>query len=270
METLFRNSRRKLSQGLLFWREVGAGVPIIFLHGTWTDSSQWVTLMEILSRDFHCFAPDLLGFGESEYPDVHYSINFQVESFQEFLNALRLERVHLVADSLGAWIGAAYALKYPERVGKLVLISPEGVATAGIESRWRKMENILTRSELTFALLRLIRPIAKLFGWHIDVEADLKMRDTLEAFPTACELLFHRQHAEIKAELLDNQLYAMSAPTLIIQGGQDSPDAIAKSQTYVRFIPAAEYKLIAHAGNNLPEKSTIEIAEEIRQFFRYV
>jgi pimeloyl-ACP methyl ester carboxylesterase len=42
MATLFCNSRRKLSQGLLFWREAGKGIPVIFLHGAWNDSSQWV------------------------------------------------------------------------------------------------------------------------------------------------------------------------------------------------------------------------------------
>ena len=63
---LLRNSRRKLSQGLLFWSETGEGIPVILLHGAWNNSSQWSLVIEKLAQDFHCFAPDLLGFGESE------------------------------------------------------------------------------------------------------------------------------------------------------------------------------------------------------------
>jgi hypothetical protein len=48
MNNLFRNSRRKLSQGLLFWREIGNGIPVVFLHGAWNDSSEWVAVMESL------------------------------------------------------------------------------------------------------------------------------------------------------------------------------------------------------------------------------
>lgn len=268
METLFRNSRIKLSQGLLFWREVGTGAPIIFLHGTWTDSSQWVKVMEILSREFHCFAPDLLGFGESEFPNIHYSVNLQVELINEFLDALKLERVYLVGHSLGGWIAATHALKYPERVSKLILISPEGVGIEGIESHWQRMRNILMRSDFTFGLLRLIRPLAKLFGWKINVEADLKLRQIMEGSPTACELIFNRQNAEIKAELLDNRLYGMMPPTLILQGGEDSQEAVTKSKIYTQSIHGAKLQFMAHAGHDLPETSVLDVAGEIRNFLR--
>ena len=87
---LFRNSRRKLSQGLLFWREVGYGIPVVFVHGAWCDSSEWVSIMELISRDFHCFAPDMLGFGESEYPDVHHTIDLHVDSLVEFFTSFKI------------------------------------------------------------------------------------------------------------------------------------------------------------------------------------
>ena len=139
MHTLFRNSRRQLTQGLLFWREAGEGTPIIFLHGAWNNSSQWVSVVESLSDNFHCFAPDLLGFGESENPNVHYSIDLEVECIAEFVQALRLEKVYLIGYSLGGWIAARYALKYPDKVYGLVLLAPEGVAVQGQERYFLNM-----------------------------------------------------------------------------------------------------------------------------------
>ncbi len=267
MET-FRNSRRKLTHGLLFWREVGAGLPIIFLHGTWNDGSQWVPTMELLSREFHCLTPDLLGFGESEIPDIHYSIDLQVDCLAEFIDTLKLEKAYLVGHSLGGWIAASYALKYPGRTPGVVLLAPEGVATEGTDKRLKQMQNILQRSELMFALLRFFRPIAKKFGWEIKVEEEWKQRLIMEQYPTACELLFERQIPEIHAELLETRLCVMTSPVLILQGGKDTQEVSAASQAYAQLTPGANLKVITHGDNDLAQSCTEVVAEEIRDFIK--
>ncbi|MFK0730310.1 MAG: alpha/beta fold hydrolase [Gloeotrichia echinulata GP01] len=266
MDTLFYNSRRKLSQGLIFWREAGKGIPIILLHGAWNDSSQWVSVIESLSHNFHCFAPDLLGFGESENPNIHYSIDLQVECLAEFLQALKLERVYLVGHSLGGWIAASYALKYPEQVEGLVLLSPEGVEIEGQEKHWQKMQRLVTQSRFITKLLKLLLPLAKILGLHEKIEQDFRLRQVLLEYPTACQLLFQRKKPEIAAEFLQNRLFLMIAPVLILQGGQDTPETLAKSRTYAQLIPKAELKIIAHAANDSLESSPGLVATDIQDF----
>ncbi len=266
MNNLFRNSRRKLSQGLLFWREVGEGIPIVFLHGAWNDSSQWVTVMELLLRDFHCFAPDLFGFGESDYPDIHYSIDLQVECLAEFLQALKLEKVYLVGHSLGGWIAASYALKYPEQIYGLVLLAPEGVEIEEVDRRWKKMQALVKRPPWIFNLLRFIRPLTKVLGLDIKVEQDLQQRQLMLQNPTGSQLLFLRQLPEIKAELVQDKLELLTVPVLILQGGKDSQDALAMSNTYAKLISTAELKIIAHGEHDLSEKCASVVATDIRDF----
>ncbi|MBW4556820.1 MAG: alpha/beta hydrolase [Trichormus sp. ATA11-4-KO1] len=268
MNTLIRNSRRKLSQGRLFWREAGEGTPIILLHGAWNDSSQWVSVIESLSQNFHCLAPDLLGFGESENPRVHHSIDFQVECIAEFLQAVRLEKVYLVGYSLGGWIAASYALKYPEQVNGLVLLTPEGVAIEGQEKHWQKMRKLLNRPSLVFKLLKMFHPLTKILGLQEKIAKDFSLRQMLLQYPVACQLLFQRRRSEIDAELLHNRLYLMEVPGLILQGGLDLLDAVVRSQTYTELIPKVELKIIAHAGNDLPESCPGVIAENIRDFIK--
>ncbi|BBD59269.1 alpha/beta hydrolase fold protein [Nostoc sp. HK-01] len=270
MDTLLRNSRRKLSQGLLFWSEAGQGIPVVLLHGAWNDSSQWSSVMEKLAKNFHCFAPDLLGFGESDKPNIHHSIDLQVDSIAELLQALRLERVYLVGHSLGGWIAASYALKYPEQVEGLVLLAPEGVEVEKQEKRWQQRRKLLEFSPLLVKFLKFIRPIIKIFGWHEKIEQDLQQRQHLLKYPAACQLLFQRQTAEIKAELLQDKLHLIEVPVLILQGGQDTSDAVFQSQTYKQLIPQVDFKLVAHAGNDLPESCTGIVAEEIRDFINKV
>ncbi len=265
---LFRNSRRKLSQGLLFWREVGNGIPVVFLHGAWCDSSEWVSIMELISRDFHCFAPDLLGFGESEYPKVHHAIDLQVDCLVEFLQALKLDKVYLVGHSLGGWIAASCALKYPEKVQGLVLLSPEGVEIDGLQKCWRRMQHLRQTPSFIFKLLQIFLPLAKIIGWDTKIEEDLRQRRILLNNPTGSQLLYQRQLPEIEAELLQDKLDLIQIPALVLQGGKDEPDALNRSRVYARLIPQAELKIIAHGEDNLNHSCTSIVAGEIRDFLK--
>ncbi|BAY91722.1 MULTISPECIES: alpha/beta fold hydrolase [unclassified Tolypothrix] len=268
MDTLFRNSRRKLSQGLLFWREAGQGIPVILLHGAWNDSSQWVPLIDLLSDNFHCLAPDLLGFGESDNPNIHYSIDLQVECLAEFLTALKLEKVFLVGHSLGGWIATSYALKHPEQVHGLVLLSPEGVKIEKQEKQWQRMQRVAKLSPFIFKVLKLLSPLIKIVGLQEKVQQYLQLRNLMLQYPTGCQLLFDRKPPEVEAELLQNQLSLIEFPVLILQGGKDTAEAIAKSQIYAQSLPNSEFKMVAHAGNDLPESCVGVIAEDIREYIK--
>ena len=131
-----RTSRIKLSAGKIFWREAGDDrLPVvIFLHGSWYDSTQWENSLGILSKNFHCLAIDLLGFGNSTAIRTPNSIEMEVDCLHEFLTTLKLRRVYLVGHSLGAWIAVSYALKYPDSVTGIVAISPEGFSLKNWQS----------------------------------------------------------------------------------------------------------------------------------------
>ena len=269
MNILFRNSRIKLSQGVLFWREVGTGIPVVFLHGAWNDGSEWVSTMELLAENIHCFSPDLLGFGESANPKIHHSINLQVECLADFLKALKLEKVYLAGNSLGGWIAASYALKYPEQISGLILLAPEGVAAEGQKKEWQEKRWLFYFSPLIIKLLRLIMPLIKLIGWEEKIARNLEVRKTLLQSSTACQLLFNRKKPEIEAELLENHLPEINVPCLILQGSQDTQTAISKSNTYARLIPEVQLHNIAHGESNLPETCAGVVAEAIWDFINF-
>jgi pimeloyl-ACP methyl ester carboxylesterase len=266
MNLLLRNSRIKLSLGQVFWREVGQGPILIFLHGSCSDGSQWLPVIEHLSQDYHCFALDLLGIGESERPKLHYSIQLQVECLFEYLEALHISQVYLIGHSLGGWIAASYALKYLNQVSGLVLLAPEGVQVEGKQGNWRLARWLVGRPPIAYGLLRSLLPLARLFGRHKSIEQALQQRQQFSSSPTACQLLFRRRQAEIQAELLQEQLERLRLPTLILQGGNDTPEAIARSQIYAGATPEAQLRMIAQGGNDLPEALPHLVAQYIHEF----
>ncbi|OKH18475.1 alpha/beta fold hydrolase [[Limnothrix rosea] IAM M-220] len=240
MVCVVRNSRLKLSQGQIFWRETGQGEAVIFIHGACRESSQWSEHFEVLGQKFHCFAPDLLGFGDSERPPAPYSIQWESEVLAELFENIRLKQFYLVGDGLGAWVAARYALNHPEQIKGLILRSPLGVETDKNPSYfWEKC--LVSPLPLVPWFLKLISPIAPLLGLKKKIKNAFEHRKTLRRSPGTCKLLF-RSGARLKSEYLNYQLAQLTAPTLILSTPDDSPSQLAQSQAYARLIKHSNYQ----------------------------
>ena len=250
----FHNSRIKLSQGLIFWREVGDGPALVFLHGSQTDSNQWLSVMERLAAKYRCFAPDLLGFGDSARPDrLHYSITLEVECLAEYIEALSLESAYLVGHSLGAWVAASYALKHSDKVQALVLLAPEGVRAEGEEDTAMGRRLLSWAAPIIYRVLRSLYPLAVRLRLGKSIERSLQRLRSRQQNPVASKLLFQRRPAEIQSELLNDRLSQLEVPALILQGERDIPAIAAKCETYAQLTPQGKLQIIAPSTKDLPE-----------------
>lgn len=244
---LHRSSRIKLSSGQIFWHEAGDShrPVLVFLHGSWHDSNQWQEIMEPLSKNFHCIAIDLLGFGNSQTERPPDSIADEVDCLHEFLNALQLfDPVYLIGHSLGAWIAVSYAIKYPNKIQGLVSISPEGFYL-NTRQRYGLTTKFLLAHPLLLKSWSLGLKVATTIG---DGAAPLERKqaywDFLEQFPTTRKLLFQRSKKEITSELVSDKLAKFKTPILILQPGLDDAAVIQQSQAYAKAIRNAEYRKI--------------------------
>lgn len=266
MYSQLRNSRVKLSLGHIFWHEVGLGTNLVFLHGSWDNSNQWLRTIKYLCPDYHCFAPDLLGFGDSERPKINYSIDIEVECLAQYLDTLNLRQVYLIGHSLGGWVATSYALKYPDRVQGLVLLAPEGVNTS-LRGRWQEARWLTAQPPVAYWLLRSIYPIAKWFGRQTKIDELLMFRKQLIDSKVAMKLLFRRREAEIKAELVDEKLSGLKTPLLLLQDSQNKADASSSlCQSYAALAGNAEIQFIHSGGTNLLLESPDLVAKYIGEF----
>ena len=120
-------------------RDEGEGTPVVFLHGFPDTGELWRPQIDALAaRGFRCVAPDLRGRGESERPqDVEaYRLSTMVGDVTGIMDALAIERAHVVSHDWGAALGWVVAALAPERVDHFVAISVgfPGAAPADLES----------------------------------------------------------------------------------------------------------------------------------------
>jgi pimeloyl-ACP methyl ester carboxylesterase len=102
----------------------------------------WRHQIPVLEKDWHLYAPDTRGFGGTDKPRERVTRDIQARDIIDLLDALEIERAHLVAHDWGGVIAAAVALKYPERVSRLALIDTlvSVWITWGIHGYWFKCE----------------------------------------------------------------------------------------------------------------------------------
>ncbi|MCU0648248.1 MAG: alpha/beta fold hydrolase [Gemmatimonadaceae bacterium] len=114
-------------EGVLHVTRAGrGGRPIVLVHGFGSSSFLWRHVaVRLATAGEVALAPDLLGYGESDRPlDVAYGLIEQSRALDHALTALRVSRAIVVGIDLGALVAIDLAARFPERVGRLVLVSP--------------------------------------------------------------------------------------------------------------------------------------------------
>ena len=102
------------------------GPPVVLVHGGAADRRDWRRNIGPLAESHQVFAPDLLGFGESDRPDARYTAGLLGEALCLFMDEVGIEQASLVGHSLGARTCLEVACTMPERVSRLVLAAPMG------------------------------------------------------------------------------------------------------------------------------------------------
>src|SRR5216684_1707278 len=114
----------------LHYLEAGKGAPVVLLHGLGGDGSRWQPNIAPLAKDFHVFALDQIGFGQSDKPLANYHTGMLAEFLVDFLKAVGLPRASLVGNSMGASVALYTAVNYPDKVDRIVLADGGGFRDA--------------------------------------------------------------------------------------------------------------------------------------------
>jgi pimeloyl-ACP methyl ester carboxylesterase len=105
----------------------GEGEPVLLLHGLADTAESWRRVLPVLGRRYRVIAPDLLGCGLSDKPTISYHLWALATYTRHLMDALGIERAHIVGHSLGGALALHLYFQYPERVTDLTLIASGGM-----------------------------------------------------------------------------------------------------------------------------------------------
>lgn len=105
----------------LFFQKFGSGPPVLILHGLLGTSDNWQPIARALSENYQVFLPDMRNHGRSPHSN-EFNYPAMVEDIYEFLTDLNLRNIFLIGHSMGGKIAMNFALEYPHRILKLIVV----------------------------------------------------------------------------------------------------------------------------------------------------
>jgi pimeloyl-ACP methyl ester carboxylesterase len=238
----------------------GEGEPFVYLHSALGESVMWLPFFQGFAKKFRVLVPTHPGFGRSGGFDQIDTIEDMAFHYIDMFDALGLEQVLLGGVSLGGWIAAEIAVRWPERVKKLWIADAPGlrVENEPLGDLFRLMQDRARLRELLFhdptgAMATLI------IKDHADEET---MLNAFQAMTVLARLIWERPYDP----KLAGRLRRVQCPTLLVWGDHDRLVPPAYGAEYQKHIAGAELKIIKDCGHLPMFEKEAEFVETITKF----
>jgi pimeloyl-ACP methyl ester carboxylesterase len=246
------------------YRRKGTGPATVFLHGAGM-TRMWLPVYERLSGGVDLIAPEHPGFGDTDAPDWLEGFDDLLLHYRDLLDALELDRVHLVGFSLGGWIAANIAIFYPSRLKSLTLISP-----AGLRVPEAPMTDFLRMPLEQIGDLLLNGQVADYLDYFPDPgDLDAAIRGYVE-FSTVARLIWNPRYDY----RLDRRVPRISLPALVLEPDDDRIVPNAHAKRWAELLPNARLEQVSGAakptGHLLMVQEPDRTAETILRFVQEV
>ena len=227
--------------------EVGAGPPLLFIHGWPHNRTLWAAQLSGLPTHARCIAPDLRGFGASSVR-APFTIDQYADDLAALLGVLAIDRAIVCGLSMGGYVALSMLRRHPSRLRALILTSTRATADAA-EAREKRTK-----------LIGFVREhgVEALAGKQLKAMVG---ETTFNARPDVCEalrLLMAGAPAdgvvgalEAMAARADSTdlLAAITVPTLVVSGNEDTFTLPAELRALADSIPNARLEVIQGAGH---------------------
>ena len=221
-------SRREIQVGqqTVYYQVAGEGEPVILVHGLSASSRWWVRNIPALAQRYRVYLLDLPGFGIMRRFRRRFVLDELASGIVAWMNALGIQQAHLFGHSMGGYICLRLAAQHPERIRRLVLVSPAGIPHV--------------RSVYGYAI-----PLLVAFRYFKLSFFSILISDALRAGP----LTILRATQDLLTSDIRDCLKDVTAPTLLVWGEHDSLVPPVFGTILQQEIKGAQLLVLKRAGH---------------------
>lgn len=252
-----------------FYLEAGSGDPVVLLHGSGPGVSgraNWQHTIPGLARHFRVIAPDTVGYGiTSRPPDIVYSLRTWSDHILGLLDALELNRVSLVGNSLGGRMALDLAERHPERISRMVLMGSPGVGmtvTDGLKALRAYQPSLQNMRALLLDYFAVNPSIIT------DELVRIRYEASVETFDAYRAMFSDPRHKGNELGITEEQARAVRTPTLLVHGREDKVVPPEVSWTMVRLLQDADLHVFARCGHWTQIERAEEFTDLVVDFLR--
>jgi pimeloyl-ACP methyl ester carboxylesterase len=237
--------------------------PLILLHGVTDSCRSFDLVLRHLPATIRALAISQRGHGDTDRPDSGYSYSDLSDDLLAFLNEVGIDRAIIAGHSMGSMVAQRFAVDHPTRVAGLVLLGAfstlyrdRGLSEFVASSIDSLTDPISHSFALEWQLSTIARPIEPQF-------LDTVVRETVKAPSRVWRAAFQ---AFLKTPDFSSELAALSIPTLIAWGDQDTYAARAHQDVLLAAMPHARFVLYEGGGHAIHWEEPAAVAAEISAF----
>jgi len=225
------------------------GEAILLLHGFGASGDSWNHLAARLIKKYRVIAPDLPGWGAStRLESASYAYASQLDRLRGLIRELRLERFHLAGHSMGGFLAAAYAARFPDEVISLGLLAPHGIAEPQPGDLARSVErgdNWLVASSLE-GFQRMLDNLFVRRPYIPGVVVKYLAKLAIGRSAKSRQIFDEMQRNEPP---LIKRLPEINAPVLIVWGDQDRVLHVSCAEQFRANIKKAQLVIVKNCGH---------------------
>ncbi len=224
-----------------FYRDVGDGPVLLYVHGNTGSSAWWERAMEL--PGYRCVAPDLPNFGRSYPLDGEISIDAYADAVAGFIRALHIGPAVAVGHSLGGSVCMSLAARHPGLLGGLVLVdssSPKGLVTP--ETHYPAIELMRSNRQILAQALKAVVPSLSDEAWFSRLVDD--------ASKMAAPAWVGNARALASFDV-SSRLGAWKAPALVIWGRLDLIITEAMARETAAALPGGRLEIVENVGHSV-------------------
>jgi pimeloyl-ACP methyl ester carboxylesterase len=221
----------------------GTGEPFVYLHSSLGESTMWLPFYQAFAKKYRVLVPTHPGFGKSGGFDQIDTIEDMAFHYIELFDALGIEQAILGGVSLGGWIAAEFAVRWPERVKKLWISAAPGlwVEDQPLGDLFRLMQDRRRIRQMLFD-----NPDGAMASLIIKDDPDeQQMLNAYQAMSVLARLVWERPYDPKLAA----RLRRVTCPVLLLWGEHDRLVPPAYGDAYKQYLPQAELRRIAGCGH---------------------
>jgi pimeloyl-ACP methyl ester carboxylesterase len=230
----------------------GEGAPLLLIAGLGTDSSNWNGVIARLPKQYRILTLDNRGAGRSSIPGKPYSDIERAEDVLRVLDHFKVGRAHVLGHSLGGFIAQELAIRYPERVDRLVLSSTAAVSSGRNNELFLKFYRDLAQGGDLEAWLRewtrwLFSPSVLSRESFVAALVKRGIRDRYrQQLPG-----FKGQIDAVASFDARGRLGGIKARTLVLEGGEDVLILPEEAEALSKMIPGSVYRCIPAVAHSI-------------------
>lgn len=234
----------------IYWKESGAGDPLLLIMGLGYTREMWYRTEPILSRRYRTISFDNRGVGRSDVPPGPYPIATMAADAAAVMDSAGVKRAHVFGISMGGMIAQEFALQYPERVRSLILGCPSHGGPEAVMADAEVVTTLMARGTMSAedGIRAMVPFIYDASTPRQRIEEDLEIRR--RTFPTAAG--YFAQVQGIFAFEARSRLPRLKVPTLVVHGESDRLVPPENGRRIAKLISGAKLVMLPQASHIFP------------------